>query len=66
MAQPDQEERPSAIRVLPPEYNANEDRGAAAFELFADWMVQPESVFLRRNEVGETIVLAYGGYPIVV
>jgi len=60
------EEQPSAIRVLPPDYNPNVDGGRIAWQLFDSWMVPPREVFLRKNDEGETIVLAYGGHPIVL
>ena len=60
------EERPSSIKVLPVDYNPSIDGGRTAWELFGDWMVQPTEVFLRKNDEGETIVLAYGGFPIVL
>jgi hypothetical protein len=52
--------------VLPPDYNPNEDRGKQAWELFDDWMVPPDEVFIRKNEYGESVVLAYGGREITL
>jgi hypothetical protein len=60
------EETPSAFRRLPPEYNPHMDGGRTASELFDKWMVPPTSIWVRRNDEGENIVLAFGGAEIVL
>lgn len=54
-------QQPSSIKSLPPEYNPNMDQGWAAKELFSDWHIYPDSVWVRRNDEGENIVIAFGG-----